>query len=432
VDLLNNGVSNVPDYSEQVLNALDESNAAPQNVLAGTSYPTTSWYALTPPNGVGSAATHHCDGTPKLPNETMYRVNGPTGSISWSAGQDINFDGNAREVLRGYDDWANIDPRQIGAAGSNSVAGIGFGGSGGIGFAGSGGVGWAGSGGIGFAGSGGIGFAGSGGIGFGGSGGIGFAGSGGIGFAGSGGVGNGEITFEVANSVVRPPGIQSATLTPSNYVQLNLVAPSFGVISAYHVYRAVNGGTATIYATVSGNPLPTTYTDQKVGCATYTYFVTAVLADGRESVPSNSTAPITVPCVFTGFLSPLKTAGDSSYSGAFEDDVIPIVWQIGNASTDVSVNTVALLEYFTPLPKNKVCPLPSTAPGNYTVIPLYSPSAGVAPSKVKPNNTFTYDTKNNQFIFKWNSEGFNTGCYIIELDLRDGQVKRTSLRLFEQ
>jgi hypothetical protein len=89
-------------------------------------------------------------------------------------------------------------------------------------------------------------------------------------------------------------------------------------------------------------------------------------------------------------------------------------------------------ESFSPLPKNGVCPLPSTVPPGSNLTTLYSPSTGVARSKVPPNNTFTYDKKSNQFVFKWNSEGFQTGCYIIELDLRDGQVKRTSLRLYER
>jgi hypothetical protein len=211
--------------------------------------------------------------------------------------------------------------------------------------------------------------------------------------------------------------------------------PSFGQIALYNVYRSVNGE-AMIIASVPATMPPITYVDKNVICGTnYTYFVTAILAGTsppQESSPSNSVS-LTGPCyTFTGFLPPLATAGDSSYSGAFEDDVIPIKWQIqdisGNYVTDLTVNT--LKEYFTPLPKNKVCPLPSTAPGNYKLIPLYSPAAGVAPSKVKPKNTFT--SNSNQFIFNWNSEDYPLGCYIIELDLQDGQVKRTSLRLYER
>jgi hypothetical protein len=404
VDLLDNGVSNVPDYSGPALNPLDESNPSSPNVLAGAPYLTTRWYAPNQP--VGSPATHYCDGRPLPvpPPPNMFRLQGVPASIAWAAGQDINFDGKIQGLppgLRGYNDWANIDLRQIGATGSESTGGTPFSG-GGTPFSG-----------------GGTPFSG---------GGTPFSG-GGTPFSG-GGVGNTEITFEAANSVVRPPSKLTATLTGSTVV-LNWTAPTFSQVAAYNIYRGVNGATPTFYKQIPPPVFPATptFTDLNVGCAFYAYFVTAVLADNRESVPSNTTPSVLVPCIFTGFLKPLTTAGDSSYSGAFEDDVIPIVWQIANANPDVSVNNVALKQYFTLLPKNKVCPLPSTASGNYTL--LYS-SAGVAPSKVPPSNTFTYDANNKQFVFKWNSEGFNTGCYIIELDLRDGQVKRTSLRLFER
>jgi hypothetical protein len=415
VDLLDNGV---PDYSEQELSPLNENSllgvpGVTTTDGSATAYSITKWYALTRPSGVGTAATHHCDGTPLSPTDpTMYRLEGPTAPIPWSNGLDINFDGKINASLRGYNDWAHIDLRQIGATGSESTGGTPFSG-GGTPFSG---------GGTPFSG-GGTPFSG---------GGTPFSG-GGTPFSG-GGVGHTEITYEVANSVVRPPRNLSAALTSSNYVQLNWMAPSFGQISAYNIYRAVNGGPPSLYKSISGSPPPTAYTDQNVSCATYTYFVTAVLADGRESVPSNLTAPIPVPCIFIGFLSPLKTAGDNSYSGAFEDDVIPIKWQIKDASghyiSDLTVNTLG--ESFSPLPKNGVCPLPSTVPPGSNLTTLYSPSTGVARSKVPPNNTFTYDKKSNQFVFKWNSEGFQTGCYIIELDLRDGQVKRTSLRLYER
>ena len=51
--------------------------------------------------------------------------------------------------------------------------------------------------------------------------------------------------------------------------------------------------TSSPYAKVTGNPPDTTYTDKKkISCGhTYTYFVTAVLADTtppQESQPSNS------------------------------------------------------------------------------------------------------------------------------------------------
>ena len=396
VDLLDNGAL---DYSEEQLVALDENVKTSSSPFPNSHFPTTSWYV--PFSGVGTPAKAHCDGTAILNGAQMSRMTGPTSSLSWSAGQDINFDGKHETItntapftygLRGYNDWLNLDLRQISASGTNSVAGVGFaGGGGGVGFGG-----------------------------------------------GGGGVGNGEITLFTANSVVRPPRNLTAALTPANAILLNWMAPSFGTLSAYKIYRGVNGGTPSFYTTVSGvpgSPPPTTYTDQQVGCATYTYFVTAVLAmDGSEGIPSNTTASVTVPCIFTGFLSPLAAAGDSSYSGKFEDDVIPIVWQIQGAGgtylSDLTLNTVG--EYYTPLPKGGKCPLPLPPVGNYKLTLLYS-NGVVVPGKVKPYNTFTYNAKTNQFVFKWDSEGFATpGCYLIEVDLPDGTAHRTSLLLYEQ
>ncbi|MFI5112170.1 MAG: hypothetical protein ACHP9S_05075 [Terriglobales bacterium] len=418
VDLL--GPNNVLDYSSQELTALDESSASPSNVLASALYSTTTWYAPNQP--VGSAATHHCDGSPLLASDPhTFRLSGPSASIQWFGGQDINFDGipNASTTsspLRGFNDWAHVDLRQIGATGNN-IPGAGIFGVGGGIFGVGGGI---------FGVGGGI-FGVGGGI-FGVGGGI-FGVGGGI-FGVGGGLGSGEITVEVANSVVRPPRTLTATLTPASAIQLNWTAPSFGTISAYKIYRAVNGGTASLLTTVTGAPPATSYLDTQVGCANYTYFVTAILAaDGRESVPSNTTASINVPCIFVGFLSPLKTAGDSSYSGAFEDDLISIKWQItgpgGNFISALNFNTLGVR--FSPLPKNGVCPLPATVLPGTNLISLYSPSTGV----VAPYSSFSYDTVHNQFVFKWNAERFSTGCYIIELDLQDGQVKRTSLKVHE-
>src|SRR5260370_32261930 len=77
----------------------------------------------------GTAATVHCDGTRIADGAQMNRVTLPTSLLSWSAGQDINFDGNTttEPPLQGYADWDNIDLRQVSATGSISVAGIGTG-----------------------------------------------------------------------------------------------------------------------------------------------------------------------------------------------------------------------------------------------------------------------------------------------------------------
>ena len=53
------------------------------------------------------------------PAMQAYRVNASIAPITpaWSNGQDINFDGQLNTQMRGYNDWANIDLRQVGATG---------------------------------------------------------------------------------------------------------------------------------------------------------------------------------------------------------------------------------------------------------------------------------------------------------------------------
>src|SRR5215471_2582180 len=129
VDLLDNGVL---DYSEQQLNALNE-NSLPAGLTStdgsALAYSTTKWYSPEPPQGVGSSAKTHCDGTALSPNTdpdpTMYVVQGPADLITpaWMSGSDVNFDGAISATLRGYDDWANLDLRQVAATGSEIFGG---------------------------------------------------------------------------------------------------------------------------------------------------------------------------------------------------------------------------------------------------------------------------------------------------------------------
>ncbi len=290
VDLLQNAAGQqVLDYSEQQLIPLNENTIGGISGLTDpngnpTTYTTTAWYTPTQPV-VGTAAKTHCDGSPLSPNDVqspMYRVGGLTNPISpaWTNPQDINFSGGYDASWRGYGDWSHLDLRQIGATGADVIGSGGWAqGSGGW-AQGSGG--WAqGSGGW-AQGSGGW-AQGSGGW---------AQGSGGW-AQGSGGVGHGELTREAANSVTRPPRQLSATVLSSpTRIQLNWVVPTFGQIGAYRIYRGVDGATPAppAYATVTGTPPPTTFTDSRVSCGhTYMYFVTAVLAGtSQESVPSNS------------------------------------------------------------------------------------------------------------------------------------------------
>ena len=218
VDLLDNGVL---DYSEQQLSPLNESSLpAGVTTTNGSApfYTTTKWYTPVQPNGIGSGATHHCDGTPLSPgtdpNPTMYLVGGAANPITppWVNNSDVNFDGAINATLRGYNDWANLDLRQIGATGSDIFGTgkltLGTGkltlGTGKL-----------------------------------------TLGTGKL-TLGAGkltlGTGVGELNFEAANSSVRPPRFLTAALTTTpRYIQLSWTAPTFGQIASYNIYRATNG-----------------------------------------------------------------------------------------------------------------------------------------------------------------------------------------------
>ncbi len=325
VDLLDDMAGNsVLDFSEQNLLLLDEQTLGGVTDLlatdgSATTYATTKWYTPIQPNGVGSAATHHCDGTPLLPNDpTMYRVEGVTNPISpaWSNNQDINFNDNVDTSLRGYNDWSNVDPRQIGAIGSLSAANelntTGYGVSGNNTGVSGNNTGVSGNNtGVGGNNTGvsanNTGVSGN-------NTGV-SANNTGV-SANNTGVGHGEITREAANSVVRPP--KNLTPSPSDTrlahsVTLNWNPPSFGQIAWYNIYRGEDGATPTLYfpATDGAQGVTgTSYTDSNVApCHSYAYFVSSVLLDAsvasgfRESVGSTS-ATYVDPCPPANLTSP--------------------------------------------------------------------------------------------------------------------------------
>lgn len=327
------------DYSGQTLPNLSEMNLNEQAGIGSdlfTNQPAvhfTHWYA--PPNALdaqlenttgGRYATLHCDGTPITDGAQMVRVNGNTFSapIDWNnnlispdpiepvAPQDINFNGSITSSspdapLQGFNDWVNLDLRQIGARwnvfGFSDGGITGAGGGGGITGAGGGGITGAGGGGI--TGAGGGGSLADPGSGITGAGGGGITGAGGGGITGAGGGGT-EQDSDTANSTADQPTGLTAILSGHNVV-LNWTPPEFGQIRRYDIWRAQ--GTfptpASVVANhalfsncqtckVSGTPPLTNFTDTKVKNNTsYTYFVTDTNKQGVQSGPSGP-ATITV------------------------------------------------------------------------------------------------------------------------------------------
>ncbi len=118
------GPSQAVAFSNQTLITLNESAAGSVTQLTSTgssgpaTFPTSAWYVPSTTGSSASPATLHCDGTP-LTGDSAYRVDASIAPITppWSNGQDINFDGQLNTQMRGYNDLANIDLRQVGATG---------------------------------------------------------------------------------------------------------------------------------------------------------------------------------------------------------------------------------------------------------------------------------------------------------------------------
>ena len=447
VDLLDNGSGvNVPDYSGQVLDTLNESSSyslqippvSPFSIL--TNYLSTSWYV--PFSGVGTPATVHCDGTPLLNTDhSMTRRTDLTSLLSWSMNQDINFDGNTSESLHGHNDWTGTatspayDGRQISAAGSLSAHGAGgpLGGGGGAGgpLGGGGGAGGP------FGGGGGAGgpLGGGGGAGgpLGGGGGAGGPLGGGGGKGGPLGGGGGELDQTTADSVTRSPRHLMASEGASpRTITLTWMQPTFSVIGAYRIYRSSDGGVTFALVpngnngAVPGNQL--TYTDT-VTCnhTGYQYYVSAVLAgtfamfppqpaEGQESVPSNTVS--TIP-PSTDLLTGCYTlTGFSSPASAVHGSLVPIIWTLtddfytaGNPVTNKAANTLVAIG---PVPNSCATATPTRILLNGT------PQSGA--STFTPSGT-------GQFTFNWDTDGFCAGSYTFQLTLDSGQTQTTTSAL---
>lgn len=331
------------DYSRQSLQNLYEDTLSESTGIGADSsgklaLHATRWFA--PPNSFdlklgNRTATVNCDGSPLIYGEAgEVRVdNGPgypgviaagtnvtnSSPIDWNndlmtpdavtSSIDVNLDGllesassspNPPSPMVGFNDWQNIDFRQIGAraGGAGYSGGVGLTGGGGVGLTGGGGVGLTGGGGTpsDLSGGGGVGLTGGGGVGLTGGGGVGVTGGGGVGLTGGGG----EVDFDLANSTVDAPAGLTAKMG-SKAVVLNWNAPPFGQIRSYLVYRLVglfdpNSSdksynpltNAQLITTLKGIPPTTMYTDSTVkNKTTYTYFVVAALGDGRQSNVSN-------------------------------------------------------------------------------------------------------------------------------------------------
>jgi hypothetical protein len=126
--------------------------------------------------------------------------------------------------------------------------------------------------------------------------------------------------------------------------------------------------------------------------------------------------------VFTGFFTPLSTAGTLSSptnSGSAKlGNAVPVKWSLQDGSGNYisNLNTASLLEA---IPNPSCAGAPSGQP-----IVLYSPTSGA-----KGGSTFRFST--NQFVFNWDtSTGVTSGCYTLVLQVNDSSpLKATTISL---
>ncbi|SPE28736.1 exported hypothetical protein [Candidatus Sulfotelmatomonas gaucii] len=154
-------------------------------------------------------------------------------------------------------------------------------------------------------------------------------GSGGNVTLGSGGATTTELTYDTANSFVRPPPSATYTLPPgSNNVIVNWMAPAFGVVQTYTIYRQSTYGQTTEPAIeigsvsgIGGNPPATTFTDtdpdttatKVVYTITTTLVADTATGTQRQSVPSPpAVQTLDQTIVFTAPLPPSSVTISSS------------------------------------------------------------------------------------------------------------------------
>ena len=367
------------DYSGQSLTPVGEQNGytgALTDVPTGNAatYSTTSWFTNDASGFVGhpSQAKHHCDGSPILDNSKAFLVQSPTNSVAFP-GIDLNFDGTVPENFNGYDDWDNLDLRQIGATGSDLIgAGI-NGGWGGIN-GGWGGIngGWGGING------------GWGGI-NGGWGGI-NGGWGGInGGWGGTGLSDTELDVPTATASVRPPtaliGTPHDTRT-SHSVALSWTVPT-GVQTPiqYNIYRS-SAQPPSYPTTPTYTSTGASFTDSNVAdCTTYTYVVTALFTDTTdptktdESVQTNAFSD-SVPCTASNLSATRTAAGVTlTWTAAGTPPGAPASYMINGYNLYRDNGTMPIA---TPAASPYFDPITDTVPHTYYLTAVVSDQQGCA------------------------------------------------------
>ncbi len=190
----------------------------------------------------------------------------------------------------------------------------------------------------------------------------------------------------------------------------------------------------TLTAVLGSGPANGTLTLGSNGSFTYT---PGVGFSGTDSFSyqawdgtGGSTATVTLRVltyVFTGFLSPMMTAGTESApsnAGVFSyGKAIPLKWSLTLGG--VVVSDLASLKTLV------------AVPGTYSSAGTGSCAANVGTtlqlmdSTGRPTGNSTYRFSNGQFIFNWDtSAAVKTSCYVIKLTLNDGSATKATIVRF--
>ena len=224
---------------------------------------------------------------------------------------------------------------------------------------------------------------------------------------------------------------------------VNLIATTTTVVSSLN--PSPLGVSVTFTATVtSGSGVPTGTVTFRDGAATLgtsplssgtASFSTSALSAGTHSITAvyggsspfgGSTSAVLsqvviAPYTFTGFLSPMSTAGPVESPSFSRTDTygsaVPLKWTLKDAAgtvlTDLTTTQALLAVAYAP----GVCS--GQANGLSTL--LYSPTTGA-----KGNSTFR--NSNGQFIFNWDTGVVpGPGCYEVELQLNDGTAMKATI-----
>jgi len=213
------------------------------------------------------------------------------------------------------------------------------------------------------------------------------------------------------------------------------------------VNPSIQGQSVTFTATVSSTAgVPTGTVTFKDGAATLgtsalstgsAAFTTAALAPGAHSITAvyggsanftGSTSSVLVQTVigqytFTGFLSPMATAGTlaaPTFSGNVNyGSATPIKWKLQDSSGNPILDLSTLQSLQAVAYTGGVCS--GQATGQATL--LYSPTTGA-----KGGSTFRVDSGTGQYIFNWDTGVVpGPGCYELELQLNDGSAIRATI-----